>query len=109
MLLCLHRPPDATGPVGGSYQGSTRAENLVGYLMRTAQRGGATALNRTWIQPRWREGALSRLAIARLQSAGVPVMPLLKRVGLPPESASAQKAPTTIRIGASSSSRAARS
>jgi len=48
-------------------------------------------------------GALSRLAIARLQSAGVPVMPLLKRVGLPPESASAQKAPTTIRIVASSS------
>src|SRR5262252_6762035 len=30
-------------------------------------------------------GGLSRLAIARLQSAGVPVVPLLKRVGLPPE------------------------
>ena len=30
-------------------------------------------------------GVLSRLAIARLQSAGVPVVPLLKRVGLPPE------------------------
>jgi hypothetical protein len=43
------------------------------------------------------------MAIARLQSAGVPVMPLLKRVGLPPESASAQKTPTIIRIGASSS------
>ena len=28
---------------------------------------------------------LSRLAIARLQGAGVPVVPLLKRVGLPPE------------------------
>src|SRR5499433_236849 len=27
-------------------------------------------------------GGLSRLAIARLQSAGVPVMPLLKHVGL---------------------------
>jgi len=48
-------------------------------------------------------GGHSRLAIARLQSAGVPVVPLLKRVGLPPESASAQKTPTTIRIGASSS------
>src|SRR6478609_10520447 len=30
-------------------------------------------------------GGLSRLAIARLQSAGIPVMPLLKRVGLAPE------------------------
>ena len=30
-------------------------------------------------------GGLSRLAIARLQSAGVPVVPLLRRVGLPPE------------------------
>src|SRR5262245_57894435 len=30
-------------------------------------------------------GGLSRLAISRLQSAGVPVVPLLKRVGLPPE------------------------
>jgi len=49
------------------------------------------------------QGGLSRLAIARLQSAGVPVVPLLKRVGLPPESASAQKTPTIIRIGASSS------
>ena len=30
-------------------------------------------------------GGLSRLAIARLKSAGVPVTPLLKRVGLAPE------------------------
>jgi hypothetical protein len=30
-------------------------------------------------------GGLSRLAIARLQSAGVPVVPLLRRVGLAPE------------------------
>jgi AraC-like DNA-binding protein len=30
-------------------------------------------------------GGLSRLAIARLESAGVPVAPLLKRVGLTPE------------------------
>ena len=30
-------------------------------------------------------GGLSRLAIARLESAGVPVEPLLKRVGLTPE------------------------
>jgi AraC-like DNA-binding protein len=30
-------------------------------------------------------GGLSRLAIARLQSAGVPVVPLLRRVGLTPE------------------------
>src|SRR5262245_31161788 len=30
-------------------------------------------------------GGLSSLAIARLQSAGVPVAPLLKRVGLTPE------------------------
>jgi AraC-like DNA-binding protein len=30
-------------------------------------------------------GGLSRLAIARLQNAGVPVAPLLKRVGLTPE------------------------
>src|SRR5262245_42419286 len=30
-------------------------------------------------------GGLSRLAIARLQSAGVPVAPLLKRAGLTPE------------------------
>src|SRR2546428_9391767 len=30
-------------------------------------------------------GGLSRLAIARLKSAGVPVAPLLKRVGLTPE------------------------
>src|SRR6516164_3885327 len=36
-------------------------------------------------------GGLSRLAIARLQSAGVPVVPLLKRVGLPPEAAIALK------------------
>src|SRR6478672_3693758 len=31
------------------------------------------------------QGGLSRLAIARLTSAGIPVMPLLKRVGLTPE------------------------
>ena len=31
------------------------------------------------------QGGLSRLAIARLQSAGVPVAPLLKRAGLAPE------------------------
>jgi hypothetical protein len=30
-------------------------------------------------------GGLSRLAIARLQNAGVPVAPLLRRVGLTPE------------------------
>jgi uncharacterized protein (DUF2336 family) len=30
-------------------------------------------------------GSLSRLAIARLQSAGVPVAALLRRVGLTPE------------------------
>ena len=30
-------------------------------------------------------GGLSRLAIARLQSAGIPVVPLLRRVGLTPE------------------------
>jgi hypothetical protein len=30
-------------------------------------------------------GGLSRLAIARLERAGVPVAPLLKRVGLTPE------------------------
>jgi Arabinose-binding domain of AraC transcription regulator, N-term len=31
------------------------------------------------------QGGLSRLAIARLKGAGVPVAPLLKRVGLTPE------------------------
>src|SRR5262249_39757799 len=31
------------------------------------------------------QGGLSRLAIARLESAGVPVVPLLRRVGLTPE------------------------
>jgi hypothetical protein len=31
------------------------------------------------------QGGLSRLAIARLKSAGMPVAPLLKRVGLTPE------------------------
>ena len=31
------------------------------------------------------QGGLSRLAIARLERAGVPVAPLLKRVGLTPE------------------------
>jgi hypothetical protein len=31
------------------------------------------------------QGGLSRLAIARLKSAGVPAAPLLKRVGLTPE------------------------
>ena len=31
------------------------------------------------------QGGLSRLAIARLKSAGVPVVPLLGRVGLTPE------------------------
>src|SRR5262245_27768114 len=31
------------------------------------------------------QGGLTRLAIARLESAGVPVAPLLKRAGLPPE------------------------
>ena len=30
-------------------------------------------------------GGLSRLAVARLKSAGVPVVPLLRRVGLMPE------------------------
>ena len=31
------------------------------------------------------QGSLSRLAIARLKSAGVPIAPLLKRVGLTSE------------------------
>jgi len=31
------------------------------------------------------QGGLSRLAVARLESAGLPVTPLLKRVGLTPE------------------------
>ena len=31
------------------------------------------------------QGGLSRLAIAHLKSAGVPVVPLLRRVGLTPE------------------------
>ena len=31
------------------------------------------------------QGGLSRLAVARLTSAGVPVAPLLKRAGLTPE------------------------
>ena len=31
------------------------------------------------------QGGLSRLAIARLKSAGAPVAPLLRRVGLTPE------------------------
>ena len=31
------------------------------------------------------QGSLSRLAIVRLKSAGVPVEPLLRRVGLTPE------------------------
>ena len=31
------------------------------------------------------QGGLTRLAIARLKSAGVPVAPLLKRAGLTPE------------------------
>ena len=31
------------------------------------------------------QGGLSRLATARLKSAGAPVAPLLKRVGLTPE------------------------
>ena len=31
------------------------------------------------------QGGLSRLAIARLETAGVPVVPLLRRVGLTPE------------------------
>jgi hypothetical protein len=31
------------------------------------------------------QGGLSRLAIARLESAGVPVAPLIKRAGLTPE------------------------
>jgi hypothetical protein len=31
------------------------------------------------------QGGLSRLAVARLESAGVPVAPLLRRVGLTPE------------------------
>src|SRR5438128_1007374 len=31
------------------------------------------------------QGGLSRLAIARLKSAGVPVAPLLRRAGLTPE------------------------
>jgi hypothetical protein len=30
-------------------------------------------------------GGLSRLAVARLRSAGVPVQPILRRVGLTPE------------------------
>ena len=31
------------------------------------------------------QGGLSRLAVARLESAGVPVEPILRRVGLTPE------------------------
>jgi len=31
------------------------------------------------------QGGLSRLAIARLKGAGVPALPLLRRVGLTPE------------------------
>src|SRR5262249_56515334 len=42
-------------------------------------------LNRTWLQSGRSKGGLSRLAIARLKRAGVPVGPLLRRVGLTPE------------------------
>src|SRR5262245_51727103 len=41
--------------------------------------------NRTWLQYRRRKGAFPALAIARLKSAGAPVVPLLRRVGLTPE------------------------
>jgi AraC-like DNA-binding protein len=49
--------------------------------------GTASALNseRDLASIPMAQGGLSRLAIARLKSAGVPVAPLLKRVGLTPE------------------------
>jgi hypothetical protein len=40
------------------------------------------------------QGGLTRLAIARLKSAGVPVAPLLKRVGLTPELIAEPEEPT---------------
>src|SRR5262249_38728765 len=60
----------------------------------TAPAGGSNMSNRTssarnseqgWASIPMAQGGLSRLAIARLRSAGVPVAPLLKRVGLTPE------------------------
>src|SRR5215813_1150162 len=42
-------------------------------------------------------GGLSRLAIARLQRAGVPVVPLLKRVGLTPEVIADQQERLSVR------------
>ena len=39
------------------------------------------------------QGGLSRLAIARLKSAGVPVVPVLRRVGLTPEVIAGQQRP----------------
>jgi AraC-like DNA-binding protein len=42
------------------------------------------------------QGGLSRLAIARLQSAGVPVAPLLKRAGLAPEVIAKPEEPLSV-------------
>jgi hypothetical protein len=42
------------------------------------------------------QGGLSRLAIARLESAGVPVAPLLKRAGLAPEVIAKPEAPLSV-------------
>ena len=49
--------------------------------------GTSSALTPGWDLPSipTAQGGLSRLAIARLKSAGVPVAPLLKRAGLTPE------------------------
>ena len=44
------------------------------------------------------QGGLSRLAIARLKSAGVPVTPLLKRVGLTPELIADPKERLSVRL-----------
>ena len=45
----------------------------------------SSAPEQDWASIPTAQGGPSRLAIARLESAGVPVVPLLRRVGLTPE------------------------
>jgi len=70
-LLFVEAMVAATAPAGGS-----NMSNRSSSAMNSEQ--GLASIPMA-------QGGLSRLAIARLRSAGVPVAPLLKRVGLTPE------------------------
>jgi hypothetical protein len=75
------------------------ADTLANCLCAGGSNGTSSALNseRDLASIPMAQGGLTRLAIARLKSAGVPVPPLLKRVGLTQELVAEPKERLSVR------------